>query len=189
MISQGQAHKHLTYLTIEECPQFESLPEHMHILSSLFYLWIHNCPKLELFPKGGLPSSLTEMNLNNCPKLVTTLKGALGANSSLKTLSIGKLDTMCFPDQGLLPHHLNSLQIYNCPNLQKLDYNGLSHLPSLKELVLKDCPSLQCLPEEGLPKSISDFKISGKCSKLRQHCQLPNGDWGKIAHIENLNFE
>jgi hypothetical protein len=54
-------------------------------------------------------------------------------------------------------------------------------------LHLSHCPSLKCLPVEGLPKSISTLQISGDCSLLKQRCKKPNGeDWEKISHIQKI---
>ncbi|RDX75101.1 putative disease resistance RPP13-like protein 1, partial [Mucuna pruriens] len=209
-ISQGSAHNHLKDLKISECPQFESfpseglsapwlesfhieglkslksLPEYMYLLlPSLDNLQIEDCPRVESFPDGGLPTNLKKMHLCNCSKqLIASLKGALGSNPSLETLRVGKVDAESFPDEGLLPLSLTSLEIYNCPDLKKLDYMGLRHLSFLMELVLDDCSSLLCLPEEGLPKSISDLSISGNCPLLKQHWQ----DWEKIAHIKKVRM-
>ncbi|KAG5033495.1 hypothetical protein JHK85_017477 [Glycine max] len=79
-----------------------------------------------------------------------------------------------------------SLWIFDSSDLKKLDYKGLCHLSSLERLLLEDCPSLQCLPEEGLPISISYLEI-WNCLLLKQSCQKPEGiDRGKIAHIEKV---
>lgn len=92
-----------------------------------------------------------------------------------------------FPDEGLLPISLKVLQISSCVWLEKLDYKGLCQLSSLEELILEDCTCLQCLPEEGLPRSISTLRISRDCSLLKQGCLEPAGEyWGKIAHIKNI---
>ncbi|RDX75102.1 putative disease resistance RPP13-like protein 1, partial [Mucuna pruriens] len=191
LVSQGHVCDHLNYLRISECPLFESFPECMHILlPSLDKLWIEDCPKVELFPERGLPSNLKEMWLYNCSKLVALLKEALGDNPSLEFLGIGAQEVESFPDEGLLPLSLTSLKISDCGDLKSLDYKGLCSLSSLKKLVIQDCPKLQCLPEEGLPKSISYLIISGNCPFLKQCCQKQKGkDWGKIAHIENLVIE
>ncbi|RDY11200.1 putative disease resistance RPP13-like protein 1, partial [Mucuna pruriens] len=213
MISQEQVHNHLMALIIVECPQFESFPSQglsapslmgliieglenlksfpvrMHVLlPSLDSLVIKNCPKVESFPGEGLPPSLTTIvHLSNCYKLIASMKGALGANTSLELLVIEEMDVESFPDEGLLPLSLKSLHIAHCPDLKILDYKGLCQLSSLEHLSLDDNPSLQCLPQEGLPKSISTLRISGNCPLLKQRCLGPKGeDWGKIVHIENI---
>ncbi|KAG4947328.1 hypothetical protein JHK87_043335 [Glycine soja] len=185
MITQDQTHNHLEFLTIRTCPQLESLPGS----TSLKGLTIYHCPRVESFPEGGLPSNLKKMHLYKCSSgLMASLKGALGDNPSLETLGIIEQDAESFPDEGLLPLSLTYLWICDFPNLKKLDYKGLCHLSSLKELILDDCPNLQQLPEEGLPKSISYLLIEG-CPKLKQRCQNPGGkDWPKIAHIPTLHI-
>ncbi|KHN37686.1 Putative disease resistance RPP13-like protein 1 [Glycine soja] len=189
-ISQGQAHNHLQTLNVIECPQLESLPEGMHVLlPSLHHLVIYDCPKVEMFPEGGLPSNLKEMGLHGSYKLIYLLKSALGGNHSLETLDIGRVDVECLPEEGVLPHSLVNLWIRECGDLKRLDYKGLCHLSSLKTLLLWDCPRLQCLPEEGLPKSISTLNIR-RCRLLKQRCREPEGeDWPKIAHIEDVYCE
>ncbi|BAT89336.1 hypothetical protein VIGAN_06026800 [Vigna angularis var. angularis] len=185
------AHNHLQDLAIIDCPQFESFPERVHILlPCLEFLSIRDCPRFESFSDGCLPSNIKRMYLTNSSKLVASLKGSFGDNPSLETLFIiGKLEAESFPDEGFLPLSLTSLGIYDCQHLKKLDYKGLCHVPSLKELLLVNCPSLQCLPDEGLPKSISYLTISGNCPLLKQRCKYPGGqDWGKIAHVQNLSI-
>ena len=86
----------------------------------------------------------------------------------------------------MLPLSLTILKIKDCRNLKKLDYRGLSRLSSLKELSLHNCQILQCLPEEGLPESISQLNIKD-CPLLKQRCKKQEGeDWEKIAHIEYI---
>ncbi|KAG4971048.1 hypothetical protein JHK85_037469 [Glycine max] len=193
----------LQHLSIEQCPKLIGhLPEQLLHLKTLF---IHDCnqlvgsaPKaveicvldlqdcgklqfdyhsatLEQLVINGLPSNLNYMHLSNCSKLIASLIGALGANTSLETLHIGKVDVESFPDEGLLPLSLTSLWIYKCPYLKKMNYKDVCHLSSLKELILEDCPNLQCLPEEGLPKFISTLIILGNCPLLKQRCQKPEG--------------
>ncbi|KAG4971022.1 hypothetical protein JHK85_037443 [Glycine max] len=183
-ISQGQAHNHLKSLRIVECPQLESLPEGMHVLlPSLNYLYIGDCPKVQIFPEGGVPSNLKRMGLYGSSKHIS-LKSALGGNHSLESLEIGKVEVESLLDEGVLPHSLVTLMIRECGDLKRLDYKGLCHLSSLETLILYDCPRLQCLPEEGLPKSISTLHIDN-CPLLQQRCREPEGeDWPKIAHIE-----
>ncbi|KAK8469934.1 hypothetical protein PHAVU_004G013300 [Phaseolus vulgaris] len=183
-ISQEYAHNHLMNLNIYDCPQFKSFlfPKPMQILfPSLITLRITKCPQVE-FPDGSLPLNMKEMSLS-CLKLIASLRETLDPNTCLETLSIGNLDVECFPDEVLLPPSITSLRISYCPNLKKMHLKGICHLSSL---TLHDCPILQCLPAEGLPKSISFLSIWG-CPLLKERCQNPDGeDWRKIAHIQTL---
>ena len=96
------------------------------------------------------------------------------------------MDVELFPGEGLLPITLTMLSIKDCPNLKKLDYRGLCHLSSLQKLVLHNCLTLQCLPEEGLSESISQLIIED-CPFLKQRCKKEEGeDWEKIAHIKYI---
>ncbi|KAK7401688.1 hypothetical protein VNO78_13362 [Psophocarpus tetragonolobus] len=211
MISQEHPHNHLYRLSIIECGQFESFPneglfapqldsffikrlENLKLLPkcmdtllpSLHCLWVEDCPQLEMLSNGRLPSNIFQGNFSGF-KLISSMKGAFSANTSLEHLDVQNMDVDSFPDEGLLPLSLTYLAIKNCSNLKKLDYKGLCHLSSLESMVLENCPSLQCLPEEGLPKSIS-FLLIRRCPLLKQRCQKPEGeDWRKIACIEEVS--
>ena len=188
MISIDQAHHDLEDLIISKCPKLESLPANMHVLlPSLWMLQITDCPRLKLLPNEGLPPELEEMELINCSRLVGSLKGAFTDSSSLKSLEISKLDAEGFPDEGLLPPSLTHLTITDSPNLEELDYKGLSQLSSLRSLTLEYCPKLQCLPEQGLPQSISNLRIIN-CPLLKQRCQRGGEDREKLAHIQYINL-
>ncbi|KAL2327100.1 hypothetical protein Fmac_020527 [Flemingia macrophylla] len=185
--SEGLSAPSLKRLRIQRLTNLKLLPSCMHmLLQSLDELHIEDCPNVELLPNGVLPSNLKRMNLLNCSKLIASLKWALRDNTSLEVLSIQKVDMKFFPRDVFLPLSLTCLHIYDCPNLEQLDYKGLHHLSSLKELILNDCPWLECLPKDGLPKSISTLQILGNCQRLKQRCQKEGADWGKIQHIENL---
>ncbi|KAK2354105.1 putative disease resistance RPP13 protein [Trifolium repens] len=181
----------LQWITINKLENLKSLPESMHTLfPSLTSLIIKYCPQLELFSDGGLPSSLEYLCVIGCSKfLIASLKWAWGIHTSLEELHIEKVDVESFPDQGLHPLSVNTLNIINCPNLKNLDYKGLYHLSCLEVLSISGCPSLQCLPMEGLPKSISTLEISD-CPLLTERCKKPDGeDWGKISHIESVEID
>jgi len=211
MISQGHSQCHLKSLTIEKCSEFESFPNEglvapqletfyirgleklksmpklmSTLLPSLNNMDICNCPGLEL-SEGCLPSNLKEMRLLNCSKFVASLKkGVWETNPSLKFLSIQKDDVECFPGECLLPLSLTELNIKDCRNLKKLEYRGLCHLSSFQTMTLQNCPILQCLPEKGLPKSISQLSIED-CPLLKERCKKQGGEeWEKIAHIKTI---
>ncbi|XP_017413244.1 putative disease resistance RPP13-like protein 1 [Vigna angularis] len=157
-------------------------------LPNLVSLVLRNCESCQHLPPLGLFPLLKALKIIDSPRLVGSLKGAFGDRSSLESLVIAKLDAECFPDENLLPLSLAKLTIYGFPNLEKLDYKGLFQLSSLQSLALYLCPKLQCLPEQGLPQSISNLNIY-RCPLLIQRCQRGGEDWEKIAHVQYLDID
>ncbi|KAI8016721.1 putative disease resistance protein [Camellia lanceoleosa] len=176
------------------CKKLKSLPDRMHSLTSLQSLMIGNCPGIELFPEGGLPSSLHSLQIMNCAKLVARRREwGLQRLPSLTRFSIsGEYveDVLeSFPEEGLLPSTLIWLQIEGLPNLKLLNNRGLQHLGSLKNMRIARCPQLQSLPEEGLPTSLFLLEIM-ECPLLKPRCLREEGqDWHKIAHIPLLHTD
>ncbi|KAM5554558.1 hypothetical protein ABKV19_022781 [Rosa sericea] len=75
--------------------------------------------------------------------------------------------------------HLTLFKI--CPTLRCLPDNGLP--TSLQRLQINFCPALRCLPDSGLPSSVSYLDIYG-CPLLEKRCQRETGeDRPKIAYI------
>ncbi|KAF3437317.1 hypothetical protein FNV43_RR20070 [Rhamnella rubrinervis] len=130
------------------------------IFPRLHYLLLAGCPKLN---GGCLPDylpSLVELTIEVCEQLTT-----LGIHQSED-----RVDS--FPEEGLLRTSSRTLDI--------------CHLTNLKTLTIRSCPRLQCLPEGGLPTSLSDLEIRD-CPLLKQRCQRDIGeDWSKIAHISRV---
>ncbi|KAK1552849.1 hypothetical protein Q3G72_024359 [Acer saccharum] len=74
-------------------------------------------------------------------------------------------------------------------NLKFLYYTGLQHLAFLKTLEINCCNKLQCLPEEGLPSSLTSLCIN-ECSLLKPKLQKRKGkDWYNIAHIPRIQID
>ncbi|XP_062016839.1 putative disease resistance RPP13-like protein 1 isoform X2 [Rosa rugosa] len=149
----------LKTLLVQKCPKLRSLPQHMHnLLPSLEHLYLSDCPELESFPEGGLPSKLENLYIWRCKKLLigNRMQWGLPTLTSLKILWVDfrgcEQVVDSFPDEGLLPTTLGKLGIYS---ISKLDDKGFRQLTSLKELTIGHCPELRCLPDEGLPTSIS----------------------------------
>ncbi|XP_060670523.1 putative disease resistance RPP13-like protein 1 isoform X2 [Ziziphus jujuba] len=185
---------------------------------SLGLLGIYRCPKTKTFPKGRLPSNIHTIQINQCNELVSlseegwpsnlksleiryceklfahtnSMKWNLGMLTSLTTLIICSpgdvLDT--FPEEeGQLPTSLTSLYLLRVPNLKSLNGKALRHITSLQRLQICDCQQLQCLPEEGLPASLSDLNID-LCPLLKPRCQRGTGeDWPKIQHIQSIQID
>ncbi|XP_028127019.1 putative disease resistance protein At3g14460 [Camellia sinensis] len=176
------------------CKKLKSLPDRMHSLASLQSLRIWNCPGLESFPEGGLPSSLHSLVIGNCAKLVAQRRewGLQRLPSLTRFLISGEYveDVLeSFPEEGLLPSNLMSLEIEDLPNLKSLNNRGLQHLGSVKNMRIAGCPQLQSLPEEGLPTSLFLLEIL-ECPLLKPRCLREEGqDWHKIARIPLLHTD
>ncbi|KAL6186705.1 hypothetical protein ACLB2K_042824 [Fragaria x ananassa] len=182
----------LETIELQSCWKLRSLPQHMHnLLPSLRRLFLSDCPELETFPEGGLPSKLGDLYIWHCKKLGgSRMQWGLPTLTSLRFLSVDfdgcEQVVHSFPDEGRLPTTLSTLYIYG---ISKLDGKGLGQLTSLKKLIICRCPQLQCLPDEGLPTSLSYLHIY-QCPLLEQRCQRDTGeDWPKIAHISTIDVD
>nr|XP_023926753.1 putative disease resistance RPP13-like protein 1 [Quercus suber] len=183
--SGGICAPNLTSISICNCNKVKSLPENMRTLfPSLEYLMVRKCPKLESFPEGGLPLNLVSLYVSYCDKLFSR---GLQDLHSLREIIISGGDCKeveSFPEEALLPPTLTDIDISYFPKLKSL--KGFQHLASLKNLYIRGCPKLQCLPEEGFPTTLSSLSIYS-CPLLKQRCEREKGEeWPKIAHIPNI---
>ncbi|KAF3437348.1 hypothetical protein FNV43_RR20101 [Rhamnella rubrinervis] len=131
------------------------------VFPRLQFLSLNTCPKLN---GGCLPDylpSLVHLEIIECEQLTT-----LGIHHS-QDIAVDS-----FPEEALLPTSSRTLDI--------------CHLTNLKSLRITHCSQLQCLPERGLPTSLSNLQIRG-CPLLDQRCQRDIGeDLSKIAHISRV---
>ena len=106
-------------------------------------------------------------------------------------LIIGGWKGDSFPGDGiLLPTTLAKITMWRSRNLLALNGEAFQQLTNLKGLWIDDCPQLQCLPEQGLPASLSDLRIEGCHPLLKQRCEKDKGqDWHKIAHIPEIKIQ
>ncbi|KAK2636911.1 hypothetical protein Ddye_031703 [Dipteronia dyeriana] len=181
----------LTSILIYNCMNLKVLPEQLHKLVSLQSLFINECPELESIPNGGFPNSLSSLCINSCHKLTPNTSWGLHKLENLTRFEIegGCKNLESFPEQNLLPNSLNSLRICRLPNLKFLDYTGLQNLAFLKILEINCCNELQCLPEEGLPSSLTSLYIN-ECSLLKPKLQKRKGkDWYNIAYIPRIQID
>ncbi|AES68913.1 disease resistance protein (CC-NBS-LRR class) family protein [Medicago truncatula] len=158
----------------------------LHLFTNLKTLNLYDCPQLESFPRGGLPSSLTSLRITKCPKLIAS-RGEWGLFqlNSLESFSVSDdLENVdSFPEENLLPPTLNSFQLERCSKLRIINYKGLLHLKSLRYLYILHCPSVERLPEDGLPNSLYQL-LSLNCPLIKEQYQKEEGErWHTICHI------
>lgn len=179
----------LTFFRVGSCRSQRSLLENMHVLlPSLKSFRVIDCPEVELLPDVSLPSNPEEIHVVNCEKLFAGRMGWGLQNESVRYLTIidKSENVVSFPEPGLLPSGLTSLQICGFPNMKSLDKKGFQHLTSLQQLSLRGCPKLKYMPEEGLPSSLSSIRIN-KCPLLKKQWQSKKRkDRRKIPDVDHI---
>ena len=168
-----------------------SLPFALHLFTNLDHLVLFDCPQLESFPLGGLPTNLSTLEIYDCPKLIASRRewGLFELNSlQIFRVSDDFENMESFPEESLLPPTLDTIDLYNCSKLRIMNYKGFIHLKSLKHLRIHSCPSLERLPEDGIPNSLYNLYISD-CSLLSEQYQKDGGHrWHTICRIPNVKI-
>ncbi|KAM5550917.1 hypothetical protein ABKV19_027321 [Rosa sericea] len=194
--NEGGVFPNLVQLVVIGCPNLtgrlasDSLP-------SLVSLTVWHCPEFECFPENGFPSKLKSLDILKCKKVnaksMQNLNKSLRTLTSLERLSLDfdcdeNVDWFAEEQEGLFPSTLTYLKIrrLNCETIDGAKWFG--RLNSLQELGIWNCPALRCLPDSGLPSSLSRLHISG-CPLLEKRCRRETGeDWPKTAHIKHIDF-
>ncbi|KAJ0095152.1 hypothetical protein Patl1_17040 [Pistacia atlantica] len=135
-------------LGISKCRSLELLP----VLTSLETLALSDCRNLKSFRNDRLPPNLRSLFIMSCDHLTPKKNWGLNEMDSLTSLTItgGCSDVKSFPEKGLLPASLISLQVTKFPKLETLDLRGLQLLTSLRTLGINSCASLQRLVRRDL---------------------------------------
>ncbi|GAU39283.1 hypothetical protein TSUD_118870 [Trifolium subterraneum] len=181
----------LRELSIKGCDSSSfSWPFSLYLFTNLQQLRLYDFPQLESFPRGGLPSKLRWLTIEKCPKLIGSREEwGLFQLNSLRwfTVSDEFENVESFPEENLLPPTLNDLTLTNCSKLRIMNYKGFIHLNSLQGLDIKNCPSLESLPEEGLPSLL--LWIS-ECPIIREKYKKEGGErWHTIRHIPFVDID
>ncbi|KAL5548657.1 hypothetical protein UlMin_003888 [Ulmus minor] len=120
--------------------------------------------------EGGVFPSLTELDISGCNKLIVGLPDC--HLPSLKSIDFCRCDEMLQKALGK-PHEVGSgkvavsYDIISLANrrgggfLKGLNGQAFQHLTSLQKLSIGSCRELECLPQEGLPDSLSCLTIVG----------------------------
>lgn len=180
----------LKHLSIQRCQQTVVLlpiaEQTVTALPSLEAKFVSDCPALESLLEWGDDSKVKEVYVWRSKKLFEDRENwNLQRLSSLEFLNISGWDDTTFPDEGLLPTSLGEILIQGCSNLEAFNGKAFQQLTSLVKLSIIGCEKLRCLPEEGLPSSLSYLSIQ-RCPLLKQRCQEGGEDWPKVVHITSL---
>ncbi|KAH9726728.1 putative disease resistance protein [Citrus sinensis] len=176
------------------CDKLEALPNDLHKLNSLLDLSIQMCPNLVSFPEEGFPTNLTSLRIGDFKMYKTLVQWGLHRLTSLQYLQIIGCDdeAECFPDEAIgmtLPTSLTHLHLLEFKKLISLSSTGFQSLTSLQSLWIWNCPNLTSFPEVGLPSSLLDLEIED-CPKLKKACKRDEGkEWPKIAHIPGVEID
>ncbi|GLT56128.1 hypothetical protein SLA2020_291990 [Shorea laevis] len=178
------------------------------LMSRLERLEISGCDSLKSFPRGKLPTSLKEFRVTNggewlesfpekmlqhCTRLQSIFIGYckilkslpnLDGVSNLVRLSIFNCQVLeSLPEElALCTPNLNSLEISFCENLKSLP-NTMYQLKSLQSLRMQDCPSIEFIPDGGLPLNLIDLSLHLGMNLKR----VPNS-LCQLASLENLSI-
>ncbi|XP_038981290.1 disease resistance protein RGA2-like isoform X2 [Phoenix dactylifera] len=216
LLSEEGLPSNLQYLHIEECQQLTSLSG-MQNLTSLRRLIIQNCPKLQIMAEDQLSSMPNEVKIVDCPELsnwcqIQRIECIEVASGNKLTISntwenimsgfddLTSVKYLYFSNcwrfhisKGHMPV-LEQLTIWGCTDIPPLCY--LPALPSLRSLVIKDCPRIDCLPSSLLPSTLKSLVVDS-CEGLKnlllelqnqyafEELQLVNCP--KLERVEGLN--
>ncbi|GKV48663.1 hypothetical protein SLEP1_g55464 [Rubroshorea leprosula] len=181
----------LKYLRIEDCKGLGSLPDiDGDINNSSLHLKIRNvpclysslpafvkefavgdCEWLELFPERMLQycTGLQQIRIEDC-KILKSLP-PVNCVSNLLSLNIFGCEVLeSLPDElGLCTPNLKHLAVIGCKNFKSLP-NTMYQLESLQVLWMAYCPSIEFIPDGGLPPNLTWLSLQG-CKNLRR---VPN---------------
>ncbi|KAG6781663.1 hypothetical protein POTOM_014574 [Populus tomentosa] len=168
-------------LSIKECPNLtKALPGHN--LPRLTSLIIEGCEQLAT-PLPRIPRLLS-LDVSGCHSL-ESLPGEI-VQMDLEGIEIKDCASLKCVALDLLPK-LNSLSIFNCPDLESLcaHERPLNDLTSLHSLSIWGCPKLVSFPKGGLPAPVLTRLELNHCYNLKQ---LPESMHSLLPSLESLEI-
>ncbi|KAL5542050.1 hypothetical protein UlMin_009760 [Ulmus minor] len=155
----------MTTLDIVECPKLEFLVNCRY--GSLKKLRIFNCDVAKSIPLDYFPK-LNHFTLRDCQNF-ESFRFAEEPAFILESLTSMELEGfpkfVSFPEGGLHAPNLKYFYVIECENLRSLPQQMQSLLPSLRNLVVLNCPEIESWPEGELPSNLESLVIL-ECKKL-----------------------
>ncbi|KAL4567595.1 hypothetical protein LXL04_023183 [Taraxacum kok-saghyz] len=184
-ITELSSYNHLTVLSIENCPNMESFPDHeLPKLTVLTRLSITDCESMDAsFSHGLWPPKLSCLEIGRLKKPISEWGPQNFPTSLVDLFLVGgpSEDVINFSQMShLLPSSLTSLYIERFEKVESVSV-GLQHLTSLQKLFIFDCPKVRDLPEKLLP-SLLDLTIIG-CPKLKGKIIKGGSYWHLVSWI------
>ncbi|GMY36391.1 disease resistance protein RPV1-like [Fagus crenata] len=129
----------------------------------------------------GNLEKLEEINASNCWHLQGEIPSSVGSLSSLRILRLDNTKICSLPTSICRLSRLKELQLLDCGNLQCI----LVLPPSLFKILVKNCQSLERLPDLSNLKNLSYITLHN-LDKLREIPELGELEYLDIAHCQSL---
>ncbi|KAF7824618.1 putative disease resistance RPP13-like protein 1 [Senna tora] len=155
----------LEILNVSDCITMNVSLLHFH--NFLQRMCISSCESLRNFPLSLFPR-LRSLELSRCSNLemISVLEGHHHELSSLASLEIWKCPKfISFPMGGFLAPKLEICIIKELESLKSLPEHMHILFPSLRKLMIFNCPQVESFSEGALPSNLMSLSISN-CSKL-----------------------
>ncbi|GAB4841377.1 hypothetical protein Ancab_022107 [Ancistrocladus abbreviatus] len=173
---EGLPAPNLKKLSFVGCENLKSLPLGMCTnLTSLRELSVRRCPALEPISDREFPRGIIMLEIENFEQLTShwtedDKRNYLHRLQNLRVLKIQGWSSMeCFPEKDSLPTTLQLLEIWDFPNLKRLDAEGLLNLKSLQKLRISNCPQLKFTLDQDFPSNITNLEV--------EHFEHPASLW------------
>ncbi|GKV46378.1 hypothetical protein SLEP1_g53365 [Rubroshorea leprosula] len=175
--TRGKLPTSLKYLTIDRCKGLESLldVDGDYNNNNINYPSQGNCHQLPTFFKEFKVTDGGEW-------LESFLEKMLQHYTGLQSISIGDFLESLPEELGLCTPNLNWLGITRCENFKSLP-NTMYQLKSLQTLLMKDCPSIEFIPDGGLPPNLTNLQLQN-CENLK--C-VPNTMY-QLTSLQSLSL-
>ncbi|KAL4393076.1 hypothetical protein AHAS_Ahas02G0015800 [Arachis hypogaea] len=166
---------HLRWLPeifIQRCRKLE-FPQLQQQKYDLVDLRIHSCDSLTSLSLDVFPN-LKNLNIFRCRNL-ESVSMSEAPHAALKEVTIIECDKLVsFAGEGLAAPNLTHLYVSGCSKLEALPRDMKSLLPSLQSLEIYDCPNICRLPEGGLQPNLKSLSWGIGEQQMRDLSWMPN---------------